>query len=298
MKSDDFERKYTYESVPVLIDNDNKSGSVAYEKWTFSFFQERYGDIEIDLSDDPIKRGIVTQKRKIGDYLKMIDGQEINCPYHVGWAYEKSAPELNNDFMLPTCSPNDFIDLLPVKMQFRRRWIFFGKKDLYSDLHVDCFSCNGWIYMIQGKKTIRCVSPLYENMLESHDSLFDDNVVSKIKDFGGCVLEFILIPGSVFYLPSGWSHHVRNDTNTIMVTQNFTTNFDVLRFYRNYRKLISKDVNECDHIYKKYILQLSLNDKLPPEKISLIDNEIKILDQELFELQTIRTFLESLKLNE
>lgn len=297
MKLNDFNELYVLNSVPVLVKNDNAEHSPAYEKWTFDFFRDNYGNIEIELSDDPFKRGIVTQKKTISEYLELLEVDNNNCPYHVGWPYEKFAPELNADVKLPSFSPSDFIDSLPQKMQFRRRWIFFGKGGLSSDLHVDCFSSNGWLYMIDGIKTIRCVSPLFEEFLETHDSLFDDVVVSKVESNGGEVMEFQLTPGNVFYIPSGWSHHVRNDTNTIMVTQNFTMGLDTLRFYRNYRKLISKDVDACDQVYTNYIFNIPYVKKLSNEKLALIDRELKLLEAEASNIESMRLFLLKLKSN-
>ncbi|OGQ47501.1 MAG: hypothetical protein A3I05_02380 [Deltaproteobacteria bacterium RIFCSPLOWO2_02_FULL_44_10] len=254
MNSDRFHKLHLVESQPLQI-NGLPLSAPAYTKWTFEYFANIGSKVLINLADDPKKRGITSRRSTITQYIDMMKN-DPECPYMSGWAYETDFKELSEDFELPSFHPKDFIDLLPKSLRFRRQWIFFGKEGLSSDLHVDCFDTNAWLMMIQGTKTFRCLSPVYKDLVKWDDSLFDEDLVEKLKKEGATVHEFKVSRGSMLYIPSGWIHHVRNDTDTIMVTGNFSSHNHVIRFYPNFRELIAKDAILCDRIFQEYIQSL------------------------------------------
>jgi len=243
----------------------------AYQKWDFEFFKHKGKDILCHVSDDLNEPANITRKISIADYISLLEDGGV-CQYMTGWTYQKFLPELDDDLIFPEWHPEDFINQLPARMQFRRRWVFLGKKGINCDLHVDCFSTSSWIMMIKGQKTFRAISPLARHHISMNASLFDEEVVKHLNSLDVEILEFVLTPGTIMYVPTGWVHEIRNDSDNIMVTGGFTAKQHAIRFYKNYHSFISKDVHESDKAYNVYLE--NLNDA--KNEISLeVKNSIK-----------------------
>jgi hypothetical protein len=292
-QSKEFEKNYVIESQPTKIVGLPLS-MPAYKKWSFEYFSDIGGEIEVGLSDNPLKRGIPTSFTSLSQYCNDVTS-ENTALYMVGWPYENEKPDLNNDFSLPAYHPIDFIDSLIPSVRFRRKWIFIGRQGLYSDLHVDAFTTNAWLMVTSGKKTVRFLSPVNQDCVTPNDSLFDEELVSRLGEKGVEVQEMSLEPGEVGYVPSGWMHHVRNDTNTIMVTGNFSVGFDVFRFYPNFRNLLERDVRLCDHAYEQYVAELK-SEPVSPEHRFALRREIARLQEKLEDVQAKLDYLLSKEL--
>lgn len=170
-----FEETYFGRTRPVQFSGLDKN-MPAYSRWDFAFFKEKGKDIFCHVSDDLNEPAKITRKISISEYISLLEiGKE--CPYMTGWTYQKLLPELDNDLTFSKWHPEDFINQLPARMQFRRRWVFFGKQGINCDLHIDCFSTSSWIMMIKGQKTFRAISPLARHHISMNASLFDEEVV-------------------------------------------------------------------------------------------------------------------------
>jgi len=250
-----FQAEYFGKSKPVRVTGIPPS-TLAYTKWTFPFFETIGAEIELDLSDDPLRRGITTSKSSLREYSRAIQTKTTDL-YANGWPFEQTHPDLLEDFSLPDFHPDDFIDTLPPSVRFRRKWIFLGVQGILSDLHVDAFTTNAWLMLIHGVKTVRLISPLHLPYVTGSDSLFDENLIRSLDKKNVDVLQMALMPGTVGYVPSGWMHQVKNETDTVMVTGNFSTRLDVARFYPNFRRLVTRDANRCDAIFTEYVSKIA-----------------------------------------
>ncbi|MBS9425038.1 cupin-like domain-containing protein [Photorhabdus caribbeanensis] len=263
---DKFEDIYFNQTLPVQFSGMNMDMEI-YKKWSFDFFKEKGREILCQVSDDLNDPANITRKIPISDYIEIIQKGE-DCPYMTGWSYQKTLPELDNDFILPNWHPEDFINKLPKHMQFRRRWIFFGKKGINCDLHIDCFSTSAWILMVKGIKIFRAISPSSRHNIKMGDSLFDDKIIKRLHKKQIRILEFILKPGTILYIPTGWVHEIHNAEDNIMVTGGFTAKQHSIRFFHNYQSYISKDTYSSEIAFKNYI-----NDIYHPEIV--ISKEVK-----------------------
>ena len=252
----EFNHYYFEKNRPLLVTNINRTMPL-FNKWCFDYFKEIGETIYCQVGDDLANPTNITRKITIKEYVSLIESNEF-CPYMIGWSYQKDKPLLDDDFFLPQFMPEDFINTLPRALQFRRRWIFFGKKGISSDLHVDCFSTSAWILMAKGIKTFRALSPLDHDKISMGTSLFDDEVLSKLHLQNVNVFECTLAPGTILFIPSGWIHQVRNEENTIMVTGAFSAETHVFRFYNNLHDQISKDVHECEEAFNKYANRIKI----------------------------------------
>lgn len=78
------------------------------------------------------------------------------------------------------------------------------------------------------------------------------------------------------YVPTGWVHEIRNDTDNIMVTGGFTSQQHAIRFYKNYHSFISVDANESDKAYNAYLRRLKdSNLEISSEVKNSIEEDIK-----------------------
>lgn len=113
--------------------------------------------------------------------------------------------------------------------------------------------------MIEGQKTFRAISPLHRHHIEMGTSLFNEEVVAHLDELNVEIVEFTLTPGTILYVPTGWVHEIRNDTDNIMVTGGFTSRQHAIRFYKNYHSYISRDSNESDIAFNDYLEGLTEN---------------------------------------
>lgn len=290
---ENFENVFFNKTLPVQYFN--LDGNMpAYKKWSFNFFKEHCQGMLCQVSDNLDEPANITRKIPIPEYIDLIKNGE-KCPYMTGWSYQKSLPELDGDIYFPKFHPDDFIDLLPSRMQFRRRWIFWGKKGINCDLHIDCFSTSAWLLMIEGQKTFRAISPLHRHHINMNASLFDEKIVIHLDQLNVDILEFTLTPGTILYVPTGWVHEIRNDTDNIMVTGGFTSKQHSIRFYKNYHSYISRDSFDSDITFNNYLENLSKSGlKISREVKNSIEEEISYTKEKIELLQKKQKLYESM----
>lgn len=267
-----------------------------YHKWTFDFFKKFGSNFLCQVGDNLQDPATITRKLSISEYINTIQQGDV-CPYMIGWSYQKDCPELDEDFSLPNVQPQDFITMLPKHLQFRRRWIFFGKKGLESDLHIDCFCTSAWILMARGSKTFRGISPLHQQDIAMGSSLFDPMVVEQLSQKKIEIHEFKLTPGTILYIPTGWIHQIRNEDDNIMVTGGFTADKHVFRFFNNFHEFILRDSRESEEIYHHYLKNILEPQSLSPQIIDAIINDLAFTQQRINELNEKITTYETLLAN-
>ncbi|WP_208439234.1 cupin-like domain-containing protein [Bartonella tribocorum] len=260
-----FADRFFDKTLPVQYKNLDM-GMPAYTKWSFDFFKERCVGIYCQVSDDLSDPSKITRKIPIAEYIDLVQN-DLAAPYMIGWSYQKHAPELDQDINFPAFHPNDFISRLPQNMQFHRRWIFFGKKGINCDLHIDCFSTSAWLIMIRGQKTFRAISPLQRHEISMTASLFNEETVTDLANKHIDILEYVLTPSTILYVPTGWVHEIRNDSNNIMITGGFTAQQHAIRFYKNYHAYISKNSYESDLVFVDYLNQLNRSEITLSEEV-------------------------------
>ncbi|MEG7579912.1 cupin-like domain-containing protein [Vibrio cholerae] len=268
-----FEEVFFSQTRPIQFSGMDEN-MPAYNKWSFSFFKEKCGNFTCQISDNLDDPANITRKIPISEYISLIENNSA-CPYMTGWSYQRYFPELDQDIDFPEWHPEDFINQLPSKMQFRRRWIFFGKQGVSCDLHIDCFSTSAWLLMIKGQKTFRAISPLHRHHIDMKASLFDENVIAHLTSLNIEVLEFTLTPGEILYVPTGWVHEIRNDSDNIMVTGGFTARQHAIRFYKNYHTFIARESIQSEESFVQYLNDIKLKEiPLSNEVINSIEEDL------------------------
>lgn len=278
-----FNEIYFNRTTPVQLCGLDKTMPI-YQKWSFDYFKEIGKNFTCQVSDNLNEPANITRKLPINEYISLMQNSD-NCPYMIGWSYQKDIHQLDEDFSLPNIQPFDFINRLPKHLQFRRRWIFFGKKNINSDLHIDCFSTSAWILMAQGTKTFRGISPLDRHHINMGSSLFDEQVIIDLNEKNVEILEYKLTPGTILYIPTGWVHQIKNEDDNIMVTGGFTSDKHIFRFFHNFHEAILHDSRESEQIYLTYLSGLVAQPQtLSAEVIDSIENDLNLTQMRVDEL--------------
>ena len=105
--------------------------------------------------------------------------------------------------------------------QQRGHWIWWSDENNITPLHKDPY--DNFILQIRGEKEWTIYSDEYDDILYGDNLQFDggggfsksnfnidDNSLSKIK--------FILKPGQLFFLPTGWSHHIKTLSHSYSIS--------------------------------------------------------------------------------
>lgn len=149
---DEFERKYAYSSLPVII-TDATSTWTASETFDFWYFKELY-DAARKRTNKPMNCQFFPYKSGFKSFYEAmsIPDERVNYepgtdPWYFGWSNcnEDVAQILRQHYgrpyFLPKTSENNAID-----------WIFMGGSGLGAHMHVDNVRLPSWQAQIKGEK--------------------------------------------------------------------------------------------------------------------------------------------------
>lgn len=183
----------------------------AKEKWTFEFFIEKYGDIEVPVYDSSFSKGgknymAATGKMKFGDYLtKILEGPtELRIFL---FNIFKRIPELREDIRKLDIM-DGFLDDFP--------FMFFGGQGSYTKIHYDIDCSHVFLTQFQTRKRALLFSPEESNNLYAMpftvgcmvDLIRPDEETRfpSLKNTKG--FEGMLHHGETLFIPSCYWHHI------------------------------------------------------------------------------------------
>ncbi|MFI5173167.1 MAG: cupin-like domain-containing protein [Chitinophagales bacterium] len=205
---EEFEQKYLHPQIPVILRGLWK-GFPAYSKWTYEFFKETMGDIEVGLysssqADPSQTLSVPTKKMKFSEYLKLIETEPTDLRLFL-FPIFKHKPELLKDFDYPTIT----------KKYIKLPFMFFGPKKSITRMHQDIDMSNVFLTQFEGKKRVVLFPPsqsrlLYRLPLNVHTTVDIDHPDFKTypglkyaKGMSG-VLEY----GDTLFMPAAYWHHI------------------------------------------------------------------------------------------
>ncbi len=210
ISKEEFQEKYVKTKTPVLLKNYSKNWP-AVNKWTFDYFKEIAGDVEVDLKGDWKRDLNLTEvppvaKMPFGEYLDLISNQPTDLRIFL-WNIFKEVPQLKTDFDFPK-----LVDGYLKSMPF----VFFGGVGGSARLHYDLDLSHVFITQFAGKKRITVFTQEYSTHLYKlpytvHSGIddFENPNYDKypaLKEAVGmqCVLEH----GDTLFMPSGTWHYI------------------------------------------------------------------------------------------
>lgn len=232
---DFFLENYYSKNTPVIITNIMDDWD-ALRLWTTDHLKEKYGhapvQIQANRNSDPEYEINVEKHRKdvtFSEYIDLITQVgETNDYYMVANNHtleKEEFKDLLKDFTI-------FPEYLDPNNYHARMFFWFGPAGTVTPLHHD--PVNILLAQVKGRKLVKLISTNQTPLMYNHVGVFSkvdlDNpdydkypLFRKVK-----IIETILEPGEVLFLPVGWWHYVRSLDISISVS---FTNFVFPNYY-------------------------------------------------------------------
>lgn len=196
---EEFRTRYAIPGVPVLLEG-LADDWPARSLWTFDFFRENYGGIDVTVYASERKTN--PRIMKLASYLEYMESTEDELPDYLSrWCFPTIFPELAAQYRRPPHFPC-WTDQLPPEVRPTWKWLYMGPPRSGSALHRDFMGTSAWNVLFEGEKEWRFYAPGPEAA-------------------EGEALCCVQRPGDIIFTPSHWWHEVRNTTCTLALTENF-----------------------------------------------------------------------------
>jgi hypothetical protein len=233
-----FDNYYT-RNEPVVIEGALDDWP-ALSRWTPEYFIERFGDRFVEVQahrhKDPNYEINAAEHREIVRFRDLVATVESAGPsndWYItarnGSVNEEQLKELWEDIILV---PEYLRDDDPKN----RGFFWYGPQGTVTPLHHDL--TNNFMAMVRGRKLIRLIAPYELADLYNHRHCFSqvdlDHIdYDKFPQFRNVkVIDVVIGPGDLFFLPVGWWHYVLG--LDITVTMTFTNFVFDNSFYEGY----------------------------------------------------------------
>ena len=204
-----FKENYLTPKQPVVI-TDLMDDWAAKEKWTFSFFKDNYGDLQVPVfssnTSKPGKKYMqADRKMPFRDYIQAIENGATDLRLFLFNIFDH-APELKAHYKVPTIM-NGFFKEYP--------YTFFGGAGSKVAMHYDIDMSNVFLSQFEGQKRVVLFAPeqsrhLYQLPFTVASYIDVDNpdyerfpALRKVSGY-----ECIIGPGDTLFIPSGYWHYI------------------------------------------------------------------------------------------
>ena len=208
----EFEENYLNPQVPVVIKNFFGSEAPLYHKWSYDYFIENIGDVEIGVYDDESTQRrddrsykSADNKMLFGEYLQLIQEKPTTKRIFLFNIF-KHMPQLKEDYQFPKIT-GKYLKKLP--------FVFFGGKGAVTRIHQDMDFSNVFLTELTGKKRVVLFHPKYSKHLYRYPFGVHSSVDPLSPDFNKYPameyaegLDITLEKGETLFMPSGYWHHI------------------------------------------------------------------------------------------
>jgi LPS sulfotransferase NodH len=227
LSRDEFRDRYYAANRPVIMQN-LMTGWKAMTAWTPDYLKSVAGDrtVEVmtgrnaDLNYERNGSKHRTEKR-FADYIDMVLSGKVTNDYCMvpnnGFLRRPEAQPLFKDF-------SAFPEYLNPAATGRQCFLAFGPAGTITPLHHE--ACNVLMAQIAGRKRYRLVPAAQWQYLYSNGGVFSDvecerpDLSRHPKFRNATIIDIVVEPGEVLFMPVGWWHHVR--TLDVSMTISFT----------------------------------------------------------------------------
>ena len=273
---DEFQEKYMKAQKPVIIKNYFGKDAPLYKKWTFDYFIDEIGDIDVGIFDDEgtVRKDDRSYKSadmtmKFGDYLKLLQAGPTKKRIFLFNIF-KHLPSLKNDFTYPPIADKY------LKLPF----VFFGGKGAITRIHQDMDMSNVFLTELKGKKRVVLIDPYFSTLLYRypfgvHSSVDPDNPdydrfpgLAHVKGYE-CIIE----NGDTLFMPSGYWHHIEYLEGSFGIALRSLSPKTSKRFRGLYNVAVLTQLDE--------VMRFFLKDRWHKTKTSIANSRaLKALDKE------------------
>ena len=206
---EEFESEYLEPLKPVVLTDMSKDWA-ATKKWTYEFFREKYGDIEVPLYNNDYNKpgkGYMSKAKSMsfGEYLDILEQGPTELRMFLFNLF-KYAPELVEDYKIPEIT-DGFLDEYP--------FMFFGGEGSHVNLHYDIDRSHVFLTQFQTRKRLLLFHPdqskkLYQlpfTVASAADlSNPDYEKFPALKEVEG--FETVITHGETVFIPSCYWHYI------------------------------------------------------------------------------------------
>lgn len=215
---EDFQRLYYVPMKPVIIKGLAKSWP-AYEKWTWDYFQEAVGNVEVGVYNNTKSDAYTPVNKadgymKFGEYLDLVKKGPVELRIFLFNLFQH-APQLVNDFTWPEHLMKGFVKRFPM--------LFTGGEGSVTHIHFDIDLSHILLTQFAGRKRVLLFPyqeqhKLYRKPWEvlsmvNFEKYFDPvNNKLNLEKFPAVNLakgyEVIMEHGDTLFMPAGYWHHM------------------------------------------------------------------------------------------
>ena len=256
---DTFLNEYCRKRRPLVITGLNEEDIVS-QPWTLDHISEIAGDHIVTLkkpNKDSIKWAKLepSTKMTVAEFISKVKTKSSDKNYLFDWSLPLFCPKLNSEITIPKYFEHDYLKNTSSDALYRQSWpsLFISEKGSLSELHVDAFGSNFWMYLFQGRKRWTFFPPeltnsLQPNYFESLDPVFDidlsdQEVTEKINEHAS---EVILEEGELLFVPYGSPHRVENLKDSVAISANFVDDSNIKCVTNHLRKNCLQDPRAGD----------------------------------------------------
>jgi hypothetical protein len=225
----DFLENYYAKNIPLILTGITKNW-VALAKWNPEFLQEKYGQVEVEVQGDRNSDALYEMnidehrtKTQMADFVRAVrNSGSTNNFYMVA----------NNGNIEKTALRGllEDIEIFPEYLDAQKvdgtTFFWFGPRGTITPLHHD--PVNLMFTQVYGRKVWKIIPPYYTHLLYNNRGVFsavdcENPDYEKYPLFREVkIIEVVLNPGDVIFIPVGWWHAVRSlDVSISMSFTNF-----------------------------------------------------------------------------
>jgi len=240
-----FMTEYADPLKPVIL-TDAIAHWGALGKWSPQFFQERYGDLRVEVD------GEAMSLRELVDRVNA-STEDDPGPYLRNQPLAAWPRELFDDVLpMPACTRPNWLEsrLFPSRHAMTYVEVYIGGPGArFPILHWDGLHTHAWLMQLHGDKEYLVFAPdqtprMYPREGDENKSRVDDVLdpdLEAFPRFGEAEgVRFELHPGETLFVPSGWWHTARILTPSVTVSVNAVNRANADAFSRDYVEMIAQ----------------------------------------------------------
>lgn len=204
-----FAAEYLHPQIPVVF-TDLTAAWPARERWTIGYFKTHYGHLNVPLVSNNYSnpgKGYMSPEKVVPfrEYLEMLESGPTEYRIFL-WNVFREAPELRQDFSLPTIM-DGFVHDFP--------FMFFGGQGSKVALHYDIDMSHVFLNQFHGRKRVLLFPHEQSRNIYHHPftvASYVDLNKPDYKKFPALAnakgYETIIYPGETLFMPSGYWHYI------------------------------------------------------------------------------------------
>jgi len=211
LSCEQFEQEYRQQKRPVIIE-----GMVddwpAIKTWTFEHLAKRCGSTPVVVDSYSSKKAHETTFAEFVQMLNLNKGNASSPLYLQEWYYQTTCPELAQDLPELEIAQYDFRRNLYGEAVSTNHQLWIGQQGGITRLHQDSYMVDVMHVQIVGEKRWHIMGPQAELHADANNNPDFDALCNDPKSQ---LMQCVLRPGEVLYLPALWFHRIELLSNSI-----------------------------------------------------------------------------------